>query len=118
MTTQEASTSTLHPIRELVWPEIERPIQRLDPENERRRYHRYARRGLPAALTVADQTHPVSCVDIGYGGMQVLAPNSAAIRPGQRVVVRVQQYTRTFQDELSVRHCQRMPNWTAVHLAL
>lgn len=117
MVEHEATSTSQRPIRELVCPDLEMPIETRKVREERRRHHRFTRR-LPGALIVEDAAHPVTCVDIGYGGTQVVAPRRIRVNPGSRVALRIELGTRTFQDEFSVVGGECTTDRTTLHLAL
>ena len=110
-------TICTRPIRELVCPEIEEPIDPSAPGTERRQSHRYARH-LPGSLILGQAEYPVTCLDIGYGGMLVDAPRMAAVVSGDRAVIRIQLGNKSFQDEFSVVHTERAGQRTTIHLGL
>ncbi len=103
-------------IRELVCPDIEEPLKQREIAQERRRSLRYAR-NLPGTLIVGEAEHPVTCKDIGYGGVRVVAPGTVKVPLGKRVEVRVELGERSFQDEFSVRRCAGTTDGTTLNLA-
>jgi hypothetical protein len=105
-------------IRDLIRPDVEAPIRPLGDQNERRHYHRYDGHDMPGELVTRVACIPVTCIDIGYGGVRVLTRSTASLRPGQRVLVRIPQYATTFTDEFSVRRTTRTPDGISIHLAL
>ncbi len=115
MSTHAASVAKPRPIRELVCPDVEDPKTRGRPHQERRRAHRYARR-LPGRMILDEAEYPVTCLDIGYGGMLVDAPRTAKIASGDKVVVRIDVGGTSFQDEFSVVHTEHTAEGTTVHL--
>jgi hypothetical protein len=104
-------------IRELVCPDIEEPLLRARVTPERRQCYRYARR-LPGMMDTGTARHPVTCCDIGYGGIRVDTPGRVILEPGQRVTVRIDLHGRTFRDTFCVKQVNPAPEGTAVHLAL
>ncbi len=115
MTTHAALFASPRPIRELACPDVEDPKTRGRPDEERRQAHRYPRR-LPGFLSLDETEFPVTCLDIGYGGMLVDAPPTAKIALGNKVVVRIDLGGTTFQDEFSVVHTEYRAEGTTVHL--
>jgi hypothetical protein len=104
-------------VRELVCPDIEEPLLRERVTPERRQCYRYARR-LPGTLLAVTNEHPVTCRDIGYGGIRVDVPGRVAIKPGQKVTVRIDLQDRTFRDTFCVKNVNPAPEGMALHLAL
>lgn len=115
MTTHAASFASPRPIRELVCPDVEDPKTLDRPDEERRHAHRYPRR-LPGSIILDEAEYPVTCLDIGYGGMLVDAPRTAKIASGDKVVVRIDLGGTSFQDEFSVVHTEHTAEGTTVHL--
>lgn len=106
------------PIRELIWPEIERPMDSPADGEERRRYQRYERRRIPGTLIADGVQHLVSCADISYGGMRVVSGAPLPLQQGERVLVQIHQLGRTFEDEFTVRGSEPSPDGTVIHLAM
>lgn len=104
-------------IRELLCPAIEQPIAAAAAGAERRQYSRFARQ-LPGVLIDGDVYHSVWCVDVSYGGVKVLAPHGLDLAKGKRVLVKIKQGTRSFQDELLIVSTETTPQGTALHLAM
>ena len=117
MVARGVSSLTCQPVRELVCPHLEEPNQRASGDPERRRNHRYARQ-LPGVLVLNGCEHPITCVDIGYGGIQVIAPPTLSVTHGTHVIVRFTRDGRSFQDEFSVVHCEHTSDGTVLHLGL
>jgi hypothetical protein len=103
------------PIRRLVCPEIEEPISPREPHAERRRSHRYARR-LPGVITARGQEYPITCTDISYGGIGVLAKGAPKVSRDDEVDVRIMLGTKAFRDEFSVVNSRSGPRGTHIHL--
>jgi hypothetical protein len=118
MATGQSSRQTARPIRELIWPEATSPTQPLREEDEQRRYHRYSGRGMLGILVVGPRQVPFTCVDMGYGGIQLLVHEPAEVQPGQRVLVRIEQGASLFESQYSVRHVAQTPEGLLIHLSL
>jgi hypothetical protein len=105
------------PIRELICPDIEEPIGGHERAHERRYGPRFAR-CLPGVLIIGGIEHPVTCVDIGPGGMGVFAPT--AVRPpvGRHAVARIELNGRLFENTFSVAYGGRTADATAVRVGL
>ena len=69
-------------------------------------------------MTIDQAEHPVRCVDIGYGGIRVVAPAAVRPAPGKRAVVRFERGGQPYQDELSVVHSEPATDGTVVRLSL
>ncbi len=108
----------VRPIRELVWPEAQAPIQPMQATDERRHYHRYDGQRRPGVMVARQVALPVECVDISYGGMQVFAPLAVLLHPGEQVHIRFEQHARVFSDVFTVRHANPTAVGTAIHLSL
>lgn len=106
------------PIRDLIWPDVEQPLPMRSGGEERRRYHRYPRDGCYASLLLSDVAHIVRCVDLGYGGLRVIAPPETPLSLRQHVQIRMNRWARTFEDRYSVRAVAPARDGIAVHLAL
>jgi hypothetical protein len=117
MAIRDTSSMSCRPIRELVCPHIDEPVGAGQAGDERRRSYRYARR-LPGTLVVDGMEHPVTCIDIGYGGMRVLVSGRMSLPVGERVVVRIRQSSQLYQDQLSVVKCKPAADETMIHLHL
>ena len=117
MSLNETSTAVLRPIRELVCPDIEDSVDGSAPGDERRQSRRFTRR-LPGAMIVKQAEYPVTCLDIGYGGMLLDAPHTANVALGDRVTVRIELGGKSFEDEFSVVRTERTATGMAVHLGL
>lgn len=112
-----AESTKKRAIRDLVCPEIEEPVIRRTEDSERRRSLRFARH-LPGTLITGGQEHPITCVDVGYGGMRVIAPAKISVPAGRQVGVRVQLGSRSFGDVFSVIRTESTAESTAIHLGL
>ena len=117
MNTQDVSPATNAPIRHLICPDLEMHIEAPPPDAERRHGLRFARR-LQGVMTADGRDYPVTCLDIGYGGIRVLAPNEAVVTAGANVGVRIDLGKRTFRDEFAVVGRESTAAGTMVHLAL
>ena len=117
MATGEMASTKHRPIRELVCPDIEEPIGRPGPHGERRRFHRYARR-LPGAMHIQGEEYPITCTDIGYGGVQVESRNTVNAAPGEPAAVQIRLGGRSFRDEFAVVQCDHTAGGTSIHLRL
>jgi len=106
-----------HPIRRLVCPEIEEPIGDRDAFGERRQSHRYARK-LPGRMNLGDKSVPITCVDIGYGGVGVVAPLGTPVSPGDQADIKIRLGARLFKDRFSIVHARATEEGTNVHLQL
>lgn len=115
MAIRDTSSMGCRPIRELVCPHIDEPVGAGQAGKERRRTYRYARR-LPGTLVVDGMEHPVTCIDIGYGGMRVLVSGRMPLPVGERVVTRIRQGDQLYQDQLSVVACKPAAAETVIHL--
>ena len=117
MAAHGTSLMARRPIRELVCPDIEEPIGGREPVHERRYGPRFARR-LPGVLIIDGVEHPVTCVDIGSGGMGVVAP--AAVRPnvGRHAVARIELNGRLFENTFSFAYGDRTADGTAIRVGL
>jgi hypothetical protein len=104
-------------VRELIRPEIEEPAQALPPLAERRQCKRFARQ-MPAVLIDGEAYHSVWCADIGYMGVKVVAPHELVLPAGKRVLVKIKQGLRSFQDEFRIVASENTAEGTALHLAL
>ena len=117
MGANDAAAGT-RPIRELVCPDVEESLTRRTAGAERRRHLRY-RRSLLGSLRMRGEIHPIACVDIGYGGMQVRTPWPLEVAIGERVVVCIHQGVQRYEDEFAVAGRELTPEaTTAVHLRL
>ena len=114
-----ASTMTAcsRSIRELLCPDVEDAIQTSVTLDERRKERRYARQ-LPGVLIDGDIYHSVWCMDVSYAGVKVIAPNALNLTKGQRVLVKIKQAARSFQDEFAVVEMESSPKGTILHLAM
>ncbi|HVP12212.1 MAG TPA: PilZ domain-containing protein [Phycisphaerae bacterium] len=117
MTPLMTAPTRFRPIRELLFPGIEIPLQPRAVLTERRRERRFARQ-LAGVLIDGEAYHSVWCVDISYAGVKVVAPTVLSFVKGQRVVVKIKQSTRSFQDEFTVVDAEATPKGTVLHLAL
>ncbi len=115
MSSLSATEETPQPLRDLLDPAIEEPARTYDMGTERRKGNRYSRR-LSGVLRFADQVHPITCQDVSYGGLRVLAPTNVRIDPGERVLVNLRQGTRLCQDECTVVHSEHKGYAIAIHL--
>ena len=111
------STTAVRPLRELICPSLEMPIEARPPGAERRQEHRFARILPGVLLTDAGET-AVTCLDIGYGGVRVLAPTELELTRGTSVGVRINLGRRTFTDDYTVVESEPAPGGTTVHLRL
>ena len=80
MTSPPAFLTNQRAIRELVCPEVEKPMPSRPMRDERRRSLRFARR-LPGTLITDGQEHPVTCVAIGYGGTDLACGPPTGVIP-------------------------------------
>ena len=117
MVTSTKSAIDYHPLRELVCPAIEMPLQSLEAARERRQAHRFARR-LPGALESGDAEQRITCLDIGFGGVRVVASDSLRLEPGTTVTVTIELGPHVFRDECAVVKCEATAQGTVLHLRL
>jgi len=101
----------------MILPEIEKPLAAAALGPEQRKCSRYARQ-LPGVLIDGDVYHSVWCVDVGYGGVKVVSPHGLTLAKGKRVLVKIKQGARSFQDEFLVVSMETTPEGTALHLAM
>ena len=117
MVTSSEFAIDYHPLRELVCPAIELPLQTLEAARERRQAHRFARR-LPGALESGDAEREITCLDIGFGGVRIVAQDSLRLAPGTAVTVTIELGPRVFRDECAVVKCEATAQGTVLHLRL
>jgi hypothetical protein len=111
------TTACSRSIRELLCPDVEDSIQSGTALDERRKERRYARQ-LPGVLIDGDMYHSVWCMDISYAGVKVIAPNALNFAKGKRVLVKIKQAARAFQDEFAIVEMESSPKGTILHLAM
>jgi hypothetical protein len=117
MDEQQVTPIKERPIRELVVPGLEEPIQTAWGGEEWRRCYRFSRR-LPAIMTTDRAKHEVTCVDIGYGGIRVVAPITVKVQPGERVTVCISRGSESYLDEFAVVDSQITGAGNSIHLSL
>lgn len=105
------------PVRDMIDPLVAAPIPPNAGLRERRHAHRYAFR-LPARLRLGESEYDVQCIDMGYGGMQLLAPNGVRPERGEHAVVTMRRGPYSYTDELDVVSAQPGLDGTMIHLAL
>ncbi len=104
------------PFRQLVWPDVEEASDRPTEGTERRRYRRYSQRRMPATIITGSAEHPAECVDIGYGGLQLVSELPIDLLGGQRIRVRITQMGTVFQDECTVVRVIHRADGVCIHL--
>lgn len=109
--------STARPIRDLIRPEYEAPVQPISEHNERRRYHRYNGHDLPGILQIDKLDVPIACRNLSYGGIQVQTTVAVHLLTGTRVSITLERYGGAFTGDYSVRHVTAMDDGTVLHLA-
>ena len=117
MATSHQPVTDYHPLRELICPAIEVPLQPLEQARERRQGHRFGRR-LPGALEAGDTERQVTCLDIGFGGVKIVASESLTLAPGTPVTITIELGPRVFRDECAVVKCEATARGTVLHLRL
>jgi hypothetical protein len=117
MDEQQLTSIKERPIRELVMPGLEEPIQTGWGGEEWRRCHRFSRR-LPAIMTTGRTQHEVTCFDIGYGGIRVVAPSTVKVQPGEHVTVRIIRGSESYLDEFAVVDSEMTGAGNSIHLSL
>jgi len=117
MVTLNLPAGDYHPLRELVCPALEVPLPLWEKARERRQGHRFARR-LPGVLESDRATQGITCLDIGFGGVQVVTPDSLELEPGTPATVTIELGPRVFRDEYSVVSCEATAQGTVLHLRL
>jgi len=117
MITQQAERTTFHPFRDMIDPEVERPIETATVQPERRRYQRYARR-LPCTLVTHAAEHAATCVDVGYGGIRLSTRASVEVDKGSRVAACVKLGVSNFEDWFTVANARVTDSGTTLHLRL
>jgi hypothetical protein len=111
------ASRSVHSVHEMLHPAIESPIPSPTAVLERRQCSRFARQ-LPGVLIDGDVYHSVWCVDVGYGGVKVVSPQTLDLAEGKRVLVKIKQGARSFQDEFLIVSAKATPEGTALHLAM
>jgi hypothetical protein len=114
--TMTASTHS-RPIRELLHPQIEEPLKTGAVLAERRQEKRFPRQ-LAGVLIDGEAYHSVWCVDISYAGLKVVAPTALNLAKGTRVLVKIKQASRSFQDQFAIVDAESTPKGTVLHLTL
>lgn len=116
-TASEYDAMTQRPTRELVLSDLEEAAPTADVEQERRGSHRYVRQ-LPGVMTLEGTEHPVTCLDVGYGGLQVKA--SRRVRParGHLAGIRINLGPQVYADTCRVVGAESTWRGTRVHLAV
>lgn len=117
MAAQAATAYDNRPLRELIRPEIETPLPLTHVSVERRQQKRY-HRCLLGSMTVGEERFPIACVDVSYGGAQVVTPASTTLSPGDRVTVHINHGPRSFRDDFRIVQSDRIATGTALHLSL
>lgn len=105
------------PLRELLRPEVEQPLRATHVGDDRRQHLRYPRT-LLGQMHVNDDVHPIACLDLSYGGAQVLTPWPLRLPDGQRVTIRLTHAARHFEDDLIVVASESKRDGTALHLRI
>ncbi len=117
MATEENGRSNKPPLGELVNPDLEVPISKGKHSHERRKSYRFTR-SLSGKITTGDKEHPVTCLNIGYGGIHVFSPDDVQLDSGESVEVEVDLGTRTYKDHYSVCSSSHTDSGTDIHLRL
>lgn len=113
---ETAANPRTYRLRDMLRPEIERPLPALH-KPDRRRHPRYSR-CLLGELTAARTPTPlpVACVDVSIGGAQVVTPAQTELQQGDRVRVHIDHGPNVYEDDFTVVATRRMPSGTAIHL--
>ncbi len=117
MSTPKPEPVMERPIRDLICPGLETPIPHGDIGPEHRRCHRFARH-LPATITADGVEDTATCVDIGYGGVGIVASNKTHVVPGQRVDLRIHLGNLDYHDEFSVVLSEHTAEGTKIRLSM
>jgi len=106
-----------HGLRDMIVPEMEVPIDADRESGDRRQALRYER-DLAGLLKIDDDEHPVRCLDIGYGGIRVVALDGVVPELGDLAEIEVCMGDDTFRDDCLVVETAPAREGTMIHLAM
>ncbi len=113
---KEGLMTVQSPLRSLVDPHTDAPIRTQCRQN-RRHGHRFPCR-IEARMQIGQSECEVECVDVGYEGVKVLAPDDMRPAPGVEVLVTAQTDAGLFGDNLVVTNTEQAAEGTLIHFRL
>lgn len=105
------------PLRALVDPRRDPPVA-TDSRGRARRWSHWYPCAVPARMRIGANEHDVRCVDVGYGGVCVLADSQVRPAEGQEALVTSQTESGLYGDNLIVVDTEPAPQGTYVRLKL
>ncbi len=104
-------------LRDMIQPEIEEPIDADREQGDRRNALRYERR-TEGILRLEDSEHPITCLNVSFGGVKVCARDGFVPELGDLAEIEVQFGDSTFRDDCLVVETSPGTRGTIIHLAM